>query len=379
MKKESNPDLVKNTPAINPLTASLPMLLVHDFRNIMLSIRNSAETLRGQAHGSAAMIEEVDQILESVDKARSLIETIQSVSTPVGSVIRALDLNEEIIKLHPVVARLLGVSRGLQLELNPRTPSAQAVERLLDHALTSLFDVAGQTVPAGATIVIRTFADVVHESDKQHFLSAPPPDEQTRAIVEIAGAGVASADERWTNVLRTWAGRLDPHGIVMMAFRPSDIQGVVRFYFPLAIASSAAPVSLVMPGNAAPPERGHETVLVAEDDAGARRVISRILTSHGYHVLEAGNGASAIRTLLNHEGKVDLLLADVMMPDFDGPALAQQVSGLRPGIKVIYASGFDASALDRQDIALWGESVSFMKKPFRREELLSLVRRTLDA
>lgn len=128
-----------------------------------------------------------------------------------------------------------------------------------------------------------------------------------------------------------------------------------------------------------PAPRGGETILIAEDDPGARRIIARILSGQGYNVLESENGASAIRTLLHHGEPVHLLLADVMMPDFDGRSLAEQVERLRPGVKVIYVSGFDKADLDRQEVFVHGESISLVKKPFRREELLSLVREVLDA
>jgi CheY-like chemotaxis protein len=133
------------------------------------------------------------------------------------------------------------------------------------------------------------------------------------------------------------------------------------------------------PGKTIFAKHGTETILVAEDDPGARRIISRILQGHGYKVVEAENGASALRAVQHDEGNIDLLLADVMMPDFDGPALAEQASKLKPGLKVIYASGFNKADLDRQDVFLQGEEVYLVKKPFRREELLSLVRQVLDA
>lgn len=373
---------MNKTPANKPVadSALLSRLFAHDFRNILLAIRTSAESLRGQVAAAPESVEEVDQILRSADQARTLIELIDSLSAPSDTVACAINLNEEIINFEPVAARLLGVNRGIQLELSPRTPTARSAGRLLEQSLSGLLALAGQSVPDGARIVIRTFPDQVCEADTSLFLISPAPVHQASSIVALSGPGIANQDEAWGRALRDLALRLLPYDVHVMALRPAADEGAVRLYFPAAPDGTVEPVSLATPTTTEPVTipRGHETVLVAEDDAGARRVISRILKSHGYHVLEAENGASAVRTILSHEGSVDLLLADIMMPDFDGPALARQAVSLRPGIKVIYASGFDASDLDRQHIALEGESFAFMKKPFRREELLTLVRRELD-
>lgn len=102
-------------------------------------------------------------------------------------------------------------------------------------------------------------------------------------------------------------------------------------YFPITTTGIPEPVVLTVPE----PELadGHETILLAEDEEGARRVISRMLQDHGYNVIEAENGSTAIRSMLYHQGKFYLLLTDTTTPDFDGRALAAQICGLQPKIK----------------------------------------------
>jgi CheY-like chemotaxis protein len=151
----------------------------------------------------------------------------------------------------------------------------------------------------------------------------------------------------------------------------------VRLYFPVAPASAPAPVSLK------PPEmelaHGNETILLAEDEEGTRRVISRMLQDHGYKVIEAENGSMAIRSLLYNQGAIHMLLTDIMMPDFDGRALAEQIRGLQPKIKVVYVSGYHEAHLEETGIIAPGEQINLVKKPFRREELIPLIRQVLDA
>jgi CheY-like chemotaxis protein len=151
----------------------------------------------------------------------------------------------------------------------------------------------------------------------------------------------------------------------------------VRLLFPLADPPPPEPVLLVQPAAELP--RGSETILLAEDDDGARRVVARMLQDQGYAVLEAENGAMAIRHMLGHGQKIHLLISDMMMPDFDGWALSEQVLGLQPGIRVIFISGYNAAEIEQKGVQLSGMTIPLLNKPFRREELLSLVRQVLDA
>lgn len=127
-----------------------------------------------------------------------------------------------------------------------------------------------------------------------------------------------------------------------------------------------------------PGGRSGPVILIAEDDAPARRVMVHLLDHAGYQVLEAENGASALRTALYHEGSIDLLLTDLVMPDFDGVTLAGQIRGVRPDIKVLFVSGFDTDELRRQEVKLDERSVQVIRKPFRREELLATLHRMLN-
>jgi CheY-like chemotaxis protein len=118
---------------------------------------------------------------------------------------------------------------------------------------------------------------------------------------------------------------------------------------------------------------GH-TILIAEDDPAARRVMIHLLDQAGYRTLEAASGASALQAALYHDGDIHVLLADLVMPDFDGAALAEQIRGVRPGIKTLFISGFDANELRRQEVKFDAKAVNFIRKPFRREELLAALR-----
>lgn len=121
---------------------------------------------------------------------------------------------------------------------------------------------------------------------------------------------------------------------------------------------------------------GAETVLLAEDDEAVRHMASFSLQSCGYRVLEAANGAEALQLAADHEGPIDLLIADVVMPHIGGRELAEQFILLRPECRVLYMSGYADDAVFRHGVT--ESEYSFLQKPFTPSCLAQEVRNTLD-
>jgi signal transduction histidine kinase len=127
-----------------------------------------------------------------------------------------------------------------------------------------------------------------------------------------------------------------------------------------------------------PISQGTETVLLAEDDEGVRSMIRTFLVRHGYDVLEARNGREVVEISESHEGPIHLLLSDIVMPDYDGPDLAEQVALRHPGVRTLFISGYAEPALVER--GLWSNGhTKFLQKPFTTEALADKIRDTLDA
>src|ERR1700730_13938412 len=119
-----------------------------------------------------------------------------------------------------------------------------------------------------------------------------------------------------------------------------------------------------------------ETILVVEDDDGLRRVVARQLTGLGYQVLEASDGVAALAVLDHYQ--VDLLFTDVVMPGgVGGPELARAAAERRPGLRVLFTTGFSATTTDSDGQV--GDGVRLLTKPYRREDLARALRRALDS
>ena len=123
--------------------------------------------------------------------------------------------------------------------------------------------------------------------------------------------------------------------------------------------------------------KGTETILVAEDEDGVRSLTREVLEKYGYRVLEAANGEEALVVADQHQGPVDVLLSDVVMPRMGGPELAQALLTRRPALKVLYMSGYTEEAIAKHGILDPG--TSFLEKPFSPDTLARRIRDLLDS
>jgi two-component system cell cycle sensor histidine kinase/response regulator CckA len=128
---------------------------------------------------------------------------------------------------------------------------------------------------------------------------------------------------------------------------------------------------------AAVPQPGHETVLLVEDESAVLRLSKIVLERFGYTVLTAGSPSEAIELFQTHEGRVHLLVTDVVMPEMNGRELAARLREARPELKALFVSGYSASALAPRGVL--DEGVHFLQKPFSLEDLATSVRQALDA
>jgi two-component system, cell cycle sensor histidine kinase and response regulator CckA len=150
----------------------------------------------------------------------------------------------------------------------------------------------------------------------------------------------------------------------------------VRIYLPrVDAAPDPAETRRRTPALAVP--RGHETLLLVEDEEGVRELIKEWMGGHGYTVLTAAHGNEALALASSYDRPIHLLIADVVMPQMGGPALAQALQPLRPEMRIIYVSGYADEAIG--DPRVLEAGAAFLQKPFTLDSLLRKVREILDA
>jgi CheY-like chemotaxis protein len=146
-----------------------------------------------------------------------------------------------------------------------------------------------------------------------------------------------------------------------------------RIYYPEAEASHDSTTTIIPIMR---PAGGHETVLLVEDEANVRALVRAVLTDAGYTVLEAPDGAEALKLAEGHAGPIDLLVSDMVMPRMTGPELARRLSPQRPGMRILFMSGYVDKEVATDDTLKRGRG--YIQKPFSPESLAVKVRETLD-
>jgi two-component system, cell cycle sensor histidine kinase and response regulator CckA len=139
-------------------------------------------------------------------------------------------------------------------------------------------------------------------------------------------------------------------------------------------AKPATDLEIQLPGS---PLSGAETVLLVEDECMVRAYTGHVLRERGYQVLEAADGSEALKLCTEHPGPLHLLLTDVVLPRLSGRELAERTTALRPGLRVLYISGYTGDTVLRHGVIQ--EDVQFLAKPFSPKALAGKVREVLDS
>lgn len=173
--------------------------------------------------------------------------------------------------------------------------------------------------------------------------------------------------------LATVYGIVKQSGGFVNVYSEKGIGSTFKLYFP-CVKEPAAPIKSKTVSSES--LTGSETILVAEDEDNLRNLVCEILRSHGYNVLEAANGGSALLKCEKYKKPIHLILSDVVMPEMSGAELVERLLPIHPEMKVMYMSGYTDDAVIRHGIL--EEKVHFLQKPFSPNSLLEKVRNILD-
>ncbi len=358
--------------------------IAHDFNNILTAILGTATLLREEFPPDSTHAAEISEIETAALRGANLTRQLLTFGRRQTVQPRVVDLNAIIRQVGHLLHRLLGEEVRLVTDLTPDGAWVLADPGQLEQVLMNLAVNARDAMPRGGLLTLRT------------TLENPPdtsPGPRVLLVVSDTGVGMppsvqAHAFEPFFTTKAvgqgTGLGLATVYGIVEQAggeislTSAAGVGTTFRIRLPLAAPGRTA----AAPGRMAPaPEartaatRGHETILLVEDEAPVRAIARRILVGAGYDVLDTESAAEARQLAEAHRGRIALLLTDVIMPSARGPELADALRRRAPDLKVIFISGYAADAtVERNDVAGQG----FIQKPFTVEELLTRVRQVLD-
>jgi two-component system cell cycle sensor histidine kinase/response regulator CckA len=287
-----------------------------------------------------------------------------------------------------MLARLIGEDIDLMIRPDAQPGGVRADPTQLEQVLLNLCVNARDSMPDGGRLAVATEVVVPDEALlKRHAGMQPVP----YVLLTIADTGMGMDAETQQHLFEpffttkprgkgTGLGLATVYGIVKQSQGHVEVESepgrgtTFRIYLPRVQMETPSLQPASQRTQARP---GTEVVLLAEDEAMVRGLVLRVLRRYGYTVLEARDGQEAVDLAEQHEGHIDLLLTDVVMPRLSGPELARRVLPLRPGLKVLYMSGYVDRALGNR--GRLDPDSAFLQKPFTPDQLAAKVREVLGS
>jgi CheY-like chemotaxis protein len=289
-----------------------------------------------------------------------------------------------------LIARLIGVEVRCETILDPALGRVLADHGQLEQVLVNLAVNARDAMPDGGTLTIETAHVFINDREARQLggsEDAQPGDYVLLAVTDT-GQGMSRATQarifdpffttkepgKGTGLgLSTVYGIVRQSGGFISAYSEIDHGTTFRIYLPRV--ESEVRVQPSKPASRSLPD-GSATIMLVDDDDAVRNVASRILSRAGYALLVASSPQEAERLWTGHEGEIDLLMTDLMMPDMNGGELAERLLSSRPNARVLYTSGYTSETVVRGGLVV-GE-VPFLAKPFTIDAVLKKVREVLD-
>jgi PAS domain S-box-containing protein len=363
--------------------------VAHDFNNMLTTIIGYSEMVLEQIGSDKPISGDLGEIRKAADRAVVLTRQLLAFSRKQTLRIAAVDINDVIRQTSAMLQRLIGEDIVVRLQLMDGAPPVRADRMQLEQILMNLATNARDAMPRGGELIIETTdADAGEASNTVHV--PVTAGSYLRLLVRDTGVGMDAATQehifepffttkgvgRGTGLgLATVYGVVQQLGGYIAVSSEIGVGTTFTLYFQQSTAEPAEEISPPTRLAAAPLAQRHEVVLVVEDEAGVRELAARVLTRHGYTVLEADGPTQALELIAHYANKIALVLSDVVMPIMDGPALLARCRETRPDLRVLYMSGYKGNMLERRG-ELQGRT-QVLEKPFSASTLLETVREAL--
>jgi len=360
--------------------------VAHDFNNLLTVIRSYGDLLMQDLEPGGQQSSDMAQILKATDSASALTKQLLAFGRQQMVKPEVLDLNVVIEELDKMLRRLVGADIEYATALDHDVSRVEADPGQIQQILMNLVINARDAMQAGGKLTVATKNVLLDESTASHDGAKPgryvamevrdtgagmsadvqarvfEPFFTTKDISKGAGLGLSTV----YGIIRQCRGRISVHseinrGTTFEILFPSVEQAVLDSSEPSAPAPAAA----------------HEVVLIVEDNVAVRSVLCRVLKDAGYVVLDACDATQASAICETFHKQIHLLLTDVIMPGASGPELAAALTLKRPGMKVLFMSGYSGTVVNSHGFAR--EDVLFLQKPFSPGSVTRAVRSALTS
>ena len=358
--------------------------IAHDFNNLLTAILGYTELLLDKRGADDQDRSDLEEIRKAGLRAAALTQQLLAYSRKQMLLPRAVDLNQTVLGLQSMLTRLIREDIALTYELAPAPAVVKIDPTQVEQVILNLVINSRDAIPAGGSIRLEIARVRLSEVEV-------PCDQLTHAAeyvrLRVIDDGVGISPEVRTHLFEpffttkgigkgTGLGLASVYGIVRQSNGFIGVESepgrgaTFTMHFPAVAATEPVDGPAVA---ASAPTGGRETILLVEDEDAVRAIVSAVLRRLGYQVIEASSPLRACEIFDEHGADIDLLLTDVVMPEMNGPSLAQRLVALRPGLRILFISGYADVSFDAV-----GPNVGFLTKPFEASALAATVREVLS-
>ena len=360
--------------------------VAHDFNNLIMAIRGNLELLLKEGNWDPVTRSDLLEIDGAARRGAQLTQQLLAFSRQQVLSPQVLDLNTRISDMNGILSRLVGESVELVLRLDPAIGSVEADPGQIDQIILNLVVNGRDAMPEGGAIVVETGDVEITEAEAKTYPYPVRSGPYVQLSVRDSGCGMdedtmsrifepffSTKGQRGTGLgLSTVYGIVKQSGGYIWVESEEGKGTIFRIHLPRI----QTPVgSQNCPSASADSHRGSETVLLVEDEVMIRKLTRRMLQGSGYAVLEAASPAAAIALCESHPGPIHLIVTDLLMPGMNGRELADRLNTIRPGVPVLYLSGYASDTA--LQLGMLEPGTAFLQKPVDSQRLTSTVRNLL--
>jgi two-component system, cell cycle sensor histidine kinase and response regulator CckA len=362
--------------------------IAHDFNNLLTVINGHASLIMAGEPLNSNAAESVREISEAAKRASALTRQLTTFSRKQELVLQAVDLNGIVNNITKMLRRILGEDVALEVDFAPGLPAINADLGMVEQVLLNLAVNSRDAMPRGGQLRIATSGVTIDAAGAQQNPEAVPG---SFVRLDFSDSGCGIEPEHLSRIFEpffttkeldrgTGLGLATVYGIVKQHRGwiqvTSDVGKGTAFHIYFPASPDKSGVVPTTPGEQTVMS-GTETILVVEDEMPLLKLMHHVLESFGYKVIEASNAKTALDIWGEQRAKIDMLLTDLILPDgMSGPELAKLLQASKPGLKVLFTSGYDSKRLAKEFPA--GEKVNFVQKPFHARKLAEVVYECLN-
>ncbi|HEY4821191.1 MAG TPA: response regulator [Xanthobacteraceae bacterium] len=377
--------------------------IAHDFNNLLSAIMMATDFLLTGHRPTDPSFQDIMQIKQNTNRAAALVRQLLAFSRKQTLRPEVLDLGEALSDFTVLLRRLIGEKVTLDVVHSRDLWPVKVDITQFQQVIVNLAVNGRDAMPGGGKLTIKT-ANVPEAESRQFAYKGMPPGDYV--LVEVADNGTGIAPDIIDKIFEpffstkevgkgTGLGLSTVYGIIKQTggfvypeselgkgtsfriFLPRHVAGAEELQAPRMSAINgalAAAEEVARLSAATADDTGHGTILLVEDEEGLRGLNARGLASRGYTVLQAGNGVEAIEVIDKHDGTIDLVVSDVVMPEMDGPSLLKELRRRKPELKIIFVSGYAEEAFAKN---IPEGQHAFLAKPFTLKQLVATVKETM--